>query len=60
METKNYISEELDPAAVIAASKKWRERAPKIRQSAHEELSCSETEFGLQPLQALQGLQALQ
>jgi hypothetical protein len=60
METKKHISDELDPATVIAASKKWRERASKIRQSTHEELSCFETDFGLQSLQALQGLQALQ
>jgi hypothetical protein len=56
METKNYISEEIDPAAVITASKKWLERAPRIRSGyleAQAELSCHESDFGLQALQGL-------
>jgi hypothetical protein len=55
METKMNISDELDTAAVIAATAKWQERAPKIRASYLDDT----LQDDLQPLQPLQGLQAL-
>ena len=56
METKVHISEEIDAAAVKAASKKWLARAPQIRDAFHAE---QDSESPLEVLQPLQGLQAL-
>lgn len=55
METKMNISDELDPATVIAATAKWQERAPKIRASYLDD----PLQEDLQPLQPLQGLQGV-
>ena len=56
METKVHIIDEVDAAAVKAASKKWLARAPQTRDAFLAEQSGKPCQEMLQPLQALQAL----
>jgi hypothetical protein len=56
METKVHITDEIDAAAVKAASKKWLARAPQIRDAFLGEQDGKPCLEVLQPLQALQAL----